>query len=144
MLTQDELYLPCHLFLSCFFFSPFPDQDFISCIKKFFRENTKIIAHQSVFLALNGYIRFPDLTVRRIFPGGQPHVFFFTICTRHDNFCCCLAGDGPMELVLHGSKELFGDLAGRIIISAALRIDCLLYTSPSPRDRQKSRMPSSA
>ena len=25
-----------------------------------------------------------------------------------------------------------------------LVIDCLLYTSPSPRDRQKSRMPSSA
>ena len=25
-----------------------------------------------------------------------------------------------------------------------LRIPCLLYTSPSPRDRQKSRMPSSA
>ena len=25
-----------------------------------------------------------------------------------------------------------------------IRIDCLLYTSPSPRDRQKSRMPSSA
>ena len=24
------------------------------------------------------------------------------------------------------------------------RSDCLLYTSPSPRDRQKSRMPSSA
>ena len=24
------------------------------------------------------------------------------------------------------------------------RYDCLLYTSPSPRDRQKSRMPSSA
>ena len=27
---------------------------------------------------------------------------------------------------------------------AELDIDCLLYTSPSPRDRQKSRMPSSA
>ena len=26
----------------------------------------------------------------------------------------------------------------------AHHIDCLLYTSPSPRDRQKSRMPSSA
>ena len=25
-----------------------------------------------------------------------------------------------------------------------VREDCLLYTSPSPRDRQKSRMPSSA
>ena len=28
--------------------------------------------------------------------------------------------------------------------SAAASIVCLLYTSPSPRDRQKSRMPSSA
>ena len=27
---------------------------------------------------------------------------------------------------------------------AALFSSCLLYTSPSPRDRQKSRMPSSA
>ena len=27
---------------------------------------------------------------------------------------------------------------------AKLSDDCLLYTSPSPRDRQKSRMPSSA
>ena len=27
---------------------------------------------------------------------------------------------------------------------AAFSVDCLLYTSPSPRDRQKSRMPSSA
>eukprot|EP00828_Plagiopyla_frontata_P033645 TRINITY_DN43681_c0_g1_i1.p1 TRINITY_DN43681_c0_g1~~TRINITY_DN43681_c0_g1_i1.p1 ORF type:complete len:143 (-),score=23.68 TRINITY_DN43681_c0_g1_i1:65-493(-) len=29
-------------------------------------------------------------------------------------------------------------------IRAATGYDCLLYTSPSPRDRQKSRMPSSA
>ena len=29
-------------------------------------------------------------------------------------------------------------------LTAALRGACLLYTSPSPRDRQKSRMPSSA
>ena len=28
--------------------------------------------------------------------------------------------------------------------SIAIIITCLLYTSPSPRDRQKSRMPSSA
>ena len=28
--------------------------------------------------------------------------------------------------------------------AAAERAACLLYTSPSPRDRQKSRMPSSA
>ena len=29
-------------------------------------------------------------------------------------------------------------------ITFAVAIGCLLYTSPSPRDRQKSRMPSSA
>ena len=29
-------------------------------------------------------------------------------------------------------------------VETALLSDCLLYTSPSPRDRQKSRMPSSA
>ena len=29
-------------------------------------------------------------------------------------------------------------------LQKAINEDCLLYTSPSPRDRQKSRMPSSA
>ena len=33
---------------------------------------------------------------------------------------------------------------GTIIKSPNLSAICLLYTSPSPRDRQKSRMPSSA
>ena len=32
----------------------------------------------------------------------------------------------------------------RAFFGRAQRTDCLLYTSPSPRDRQKSRMPSSA
>ena len=30
------------------------------------------------------------------------------------------------------------------VVEIKLDPDCLLYTSPSPRDRQKSRMPSSA
>ena len=30
------------------------------------------------------------------------------------------------------------------VTGEALTLPCLLYTSPSPRDRQKSRMPSSA
>ena len=34
--------------------------------------------------------------------------------------------------------------AGESLGSIAQRYYCLLYTSPSPRDRQKSRMPSSA
>ena len=49
-----------------------------------------------------------------------------------------------MGWALHG---LPGLLLGALIALFALvgdLTDCLLYTSPSPRDRQKSRMPSSA
>ena len=41
-----------------------------------------------------------------------------------------------LVLVLSGVHGYF--------VTLGKRIDCLLYTSPSPRDRQKSRMPSSA
>ena len=33
---------------------------------------------------------------------------------------------------------------GRLVLTAGRLIVCLLYTSPSPRDRTRSRMPSSA
>ena len=54
-------------------------------------------------------------------------------------------------------EEIFSDLEqtikkmeeGEISLEESFQLyhqgmDCLLYTSPSPRDRQKSRMPSSA
>ena len=50
-------------------------------------------------------------------------------------------------LLLNQSEAVAGELANVKIAEAiryALDYDCLLYTSPSPRDRQKSRMPSSA
>ena len=44
-----------------------------------------------------------------------------------------------------GAVLLFSRLADALIDPLLGRFsDCLLYTSPSPRDRQKSRMPSSA
>ena len=51
------------------------------------------------------------------------------------------------ELEVKGIAD--GDVAKSIkaynpILAGQLSRDCLLYTSPSPRDRQKSRMPSSA
>ena len=42
--------------------------------------------------------------------------------------------------IMTGFKE---DIQAKILGTTA-HIICLLYTSPSPRDRQKSRMPSSA
>ena len=47
-------------------------------------------------------------------------------------------GAGKTTLILH-LNGILGDLNGQITLN-----NCLLYTSPSPRDRQKSRMPSSA
>ena len=43
-----------------------------------------------------------------------------------------------------GSGIAFNEEELSQIAGAGLRHSCLLYTSPSPRDRQKSRMPSSA
>ena len=47
---------------------------------------------------------------------------------------------------LYASKEqLLADFeSGHDRVAQLLQEACLLYTSPSPRDRQKSRMPSSA
>ena len=44
------------------------------------------------------------------------------------------------------STSMLGNLLAGGVIGAAVDFynNCLLYTSPSPRDRQKSRMPSSA
>ena len=41
-------------------------------------------------------------------------------------------------------KEKLEDIARELLVLGFKLIACLLYTSPSPRDRQKSRMPSSA
>ena len=56
------------------------------------------------------------------------------------------------KLIKHPSATFFVRASGTSMINAKifdgsiLLVDraCLLYTSPSPRDRQKSRMPSSA
>ena len=47
-------------------------------------------------------------------------------------------GESDAERLENDWFELHGDRV------KALAKSCLLYTSPSPRDRQKSRMPSSA
>ena len=44
----------------------------------------------------------------------------------------------------HGRTDILVNNAGISIEQPLNDMSCLLYTSPSPRDRQKSRMPSSA
>ena len=54
--------------------------------------------------------------------------------------------DNPIELNLYGTSEYnVNNAADTVEAYMRTKINgCLLYTSPSPRDRQKSRMPSSA
>ena len=54
-----------------------------------------------------------------------------------------------LPLVLVGALSLLGLMntpaaLATVLVCAAPAITCLLYTSPSPRDRTRSRMPSSA
>ena len=64
---------------------------------------------------------------------------------------CSLSDTAAVDALYGQAEALAGEV--HIVVSNAgitrdgllLRMkDCLLYTSPSPRDRQKSRMPSSA
>ena len=63
---------------------------------------------------------------------------------------CCLAAaaltKAPVDQILPFSTGVIGETLPTDAIIAALpqAIGCLLYTSPSPRDRTRSRMPSSA
>ena len=43
-----------------------------------------------------------------------------------------------------GTKSVFGYQMRFDLANSFPLLTCLLYTSPSPRDRQRSRMPSSA
>ena len=63
--------------------------------------------------------------------------------TRGDSDILDLTDDVQALVTKHGFRE------GQALVfvpgsTAGLTTICLLYTSPSPRDRQKSRMPSSA
>ena len=58
---------------------------------------------------------------------------------------------GPFANIAHGCNSVMATksalkIADYVVTEAGFGADlgCLLYTSPSPRDRQKSRMPSSA
>ena len=73
-----------------------------------------------VYNAMNGELK-NSIKRENAYPNG--------ITTINDQFVLVTERDNQQVAVFNSSMEFLG---------------CLLYTSPSPRDRQKSRMPSSA
>ena len=55
----------------------------------------------------------------------------------------CQAND-LLDWHLSNRFEIFAEWRERYPAGVTHNVDCLLYTSPSPRDRTRSRMPSSA
>ena len=83
--------------------------------------------------------------MERVFVSGLG----FASCLGNDratfwkNLTAGQCGLGKLEL--HDTTDLAVDIGGEVRDLNLDRVNvCLLYTSPSPRDRQKSRMPSSA
>ena len=54
----------------------------------------------------------------------------------------CMITDAMSQF--SSSNKTIVVVAPRILLTQQLCEDCLLYTSPSPRDKRQSRMPSSA
>ena len=55
-----------------------------------------------------------------------------------------MPGFRPGKVPISVVKARYGEQSKGEVIQAMLDEACLLYTSPSPRDRTRSRMPSSA
>ena len=69
----------------------------------------------------------------------------FALALREAGYEAHFAGVGRNQQSLERAVERgIIDSWHTSVADAVVSSDCLLYTSPSPRDRQKSRMPSSA
>ena len=93
-----------------------------------------------VFLPVGGFFRYRRSGERHAFDGQLIHAMQHA-CDNGSyeswkKYSSLVNGQGPVNL-----RDLMDFKIGREAVKLE---DCLLYTSPSPRDRTRSRMPSSA
>ena len=112
----------------------------------FARQYAAVLAQPGALTAALGWYRAIPFELQPIGAVSVPTTF---VWSTGDRFLTRAAADltakrvtGPYRAVVleglsHWVPETAPDVVARLVL-------CLLYTSPSPRDRQKSRMPSSA
>ena len=128
----------------------------ISCISDVCDElllinnNEKIINSVEKTLTNNGVKKFNNakLLLRKHKPKDSVKYDDFIYQTKHINDVVVLCNGESLNIKDFKSKQIqfINNIQdwGNFDISDHRYYFCLLYTSPSPRDRQKSRMPSSA
>ena len=86
-----------------------------------------------------------------VYDGAEIHETVITLLAidRAGAKSVCMAPDIDQIHVInhHNGEEMVGEKRNVLVESARIargEISCLLYASPSPRDRTRSRMPSSA
>ena len=98
--------------------------------------------------AIDGFLRGQDGQVSRL--DGFPHIKVVVRADWKLDQVAIISGGGsghePAHAGFVGKGMLTAAVCGEVFASPSVEaiLACLLYTSPSPRDRQKSRMPSSA
>ena len=80
------------------------------------------------------YWHYPHYSNQGGIPGGAIRVGDYKLFERYE--------DGRVHL--YNLKDDIGELKDLAAAKPELTKNCLLYTSPSPRDKRQSRMPSSA
>ena len=60
------------------------------------------------------------------------------------NFLTLLSKKGEVSTEIAGGVSVLRNKAKKVNVDDCIDTCCLLYTSPSPRDKRQSRMPSSA
>ena len=92
---------------------------------------------------LDAYPRTLDEDVARLADAGVELVFAPSAAAMYPEGPRTTLQPGPTGEILDGAARP-GHFAGMLTVVNKLFNICLLYTSPSPRDRTRSRMPSSA
>ena len=113
--------------------------DILTMIHRYESDLTHITTHLDA-LSKEVATEMKDIQTRAIFARAESTVREFKKIYQDGAKMLSRLANGQIDaatLTLRGARTAFNELRRKAR-------SCLLYTSPSPRDRQKSRMPSSA